>query len=636
MPTTASKRARRLVVLLVKPTTYDDRGFPLRFLKGVLPSNSLAAMYALTKQALEDETLPVLGSIIEVLDDAVWNQRISDPEALIRRYDDGQTHVVVALVGVQSNQFPRAVDLARPFKAAGASVVIGGFHVSGSISALYDGIAAGDPRRKDVPCPKKMPDEVVELMDAGIIVCHGEAENIWVTILGDILAGNPKALYRGGQPELDTAPLPEYPEGYFDDFATKIFTFDTSRGCPFACKFCSIINVQGRTMRHRDPHQIVRMVQRICERDGDASFFMTDDNFARNPHWRTILDGLSDLRRRGYEFGFMIEADLASYRIKDFIPKLGEAGCTQVFLGMETVNQEALKAEGKGQNQVKNYERLCNELHSYGIAIHVGYIIGFPMDTKESILADLETVKAVGVDQASFFILTPLPGSEDHVRAWVDGVPMDPDLNNYDSFHAVLDHPHMSRDELRRMVFRSFKEFYRSRQMIAALKRTSPDNFWGLLRNYGWYRNSALGEGTHPMMAGFWSKRSRSDMRPGRSETLPAYLWREFVFRLKYTGHLFREFYIFQHVYFEARGKSELAEQVSQRLERAKGWWRNVFKRPSRRWLNDFWIRYGKQKWKLFWKPTWHVRMLPYAFTEVIYTFYFGVVLLRNLATMTR
>ena len=636
MRTTSSKPARRLVVLLVKPTTYEDRGFPLRFLKGVLPSNSLAAMYALTKQALKDEALPVADSIIKVLDDAIWNQRVVNPEALVAKYDDGRTDVVVGLVGVQSNQFPRAVDLARRFKTAGASVVIGGFHVSGSITTLYDGIAAGDPRRRDVPCPNEMPAEIAELMSEGIIVCHGEAENIWTTILGDILAGKAKALYRGGQPDLEAAPLPEYPPGYFDDFATKIFTFDTGRGCPFACKFCSIINVQGRTMRHRDPHAIVEMVRTICERDGMAAFFMTDDNFARNPYWRTILDGLSELRQQGYRFSFMIEADLASYRIKDFIPKLGEAGCTQVFLGMETVNQEALKAEGKAHNQVKNYERLCNELHSYGITIHVGYIIGFPMDSKESILEDIETVKKIGVDQASFFILTPLPGSEDHVRAWVDGVSMDPDFNNYDSFHAVIDHPHMTRAELRSMVFRSFKEFYRSRQMIAGLKRTSPDNFWGLFRNYFWYRNSALGEGTHPMMAGLWSKRSRRDMRPGRSETLHTYLWREFVFRLKYTGHLFREFYIFQHVYFEVRGKSELAEQLSQRLERARGWWRNIFKRPNRRWLNDFWIRYGKQKWKLLWKPTWHVRMLPYAFTEVVYTFYFGVVLLRNVATMTR
>lgn len=628
-------RFRKLVVLLVKPTTYDDRGYPLRFRRGVLPSNSLAAMYSLTREVVGDASLDVEEAEVHVFDDAVWNQRVSDPKTIMRTHDREDTCVVVGLVGVQTNQFPRAVHLAEQFQAAGASVVFGGFHVSGSISSLYDGISAGDPHRKNIPCPGVMPPEVTDLMESGIIVCHGEAETVWVKILADILDGSPKSLYRGGQPDIGDAPVPEYPPNYFDDFATQIFTFDTGRGCPFTCKFCSIINVQGRTMRHRNPHSIVEMVKMYCERDGQASFFMTDDNFARNPHWEVLLDGLIELQNEGYDFGFMIEADLASYRIKNFIPKLAQAGCTQVFLGMESVNQVALNAVGKKQNQVKHYKRLCDDLHDLGIAVHVGYIIGFPTDTKESIITDIETIKETGVDQASFFILTPLPGSEDHVRAFADGEWMDEDFNLYDSFHAVTKHPNMSRQELRATLFKCFAEFYRSRHMIEALKRTPADAFWGLFRNFLWYRNSALGEGTHPMMAGFWSMRSRKDIRPGWQEGLFRYTWREFVFRLRYTGHLFREFYIFQHVYFESRGKSEIAQQVTHQIERAQGWWAHIFRRPSRNWLNTFWVKYGRQKWKLLWKPTWHVRMVPYAFAEVVYTFYFGVVLLKNLATMT-
>lgn len=626
----------RLAVLLIKPTTYDDRGFPLRFWKSVLPSNSLATMYSLTAQALESGHVPVDDWIVDAYDDAVWSQRVTRPEALVAKHLDGRTRVVVGMVGVQTNQFPRAVDLARRFRNAGAEVVFGGFHVSGSIGTLYDGIASMDYRRRDVPSPKQMPPEIERLWDNGIVVCHGEAEGVWPQILSDILRGEHKLLYRGGRPDLQTAPMPEYPPEYFRGFFTKMFTFDSGRGCPFACKFCSIINVQGRTMRHRDPQHVVDMVKALSERDGQAGFFITDDNFARNPHWEEILDGFIELRRQGHEITFMIEADLASYRIKNFIPKLAQAGCSQVFLGMESVNQDTLKDEGKGQNQVKNYARLCEDLHDHGIGVHVGYIIGFPRDTRESILRDLETVKDIGVDQASFFILTPIPGSEDHVRAFTEGIPMDPDFNNYDSFHAVMDHPHMTRDELRDMMFTSFREFYRSRQLIAALRRTHPDNYWGMFRNFLWYRNAALGEGTHPMMAGFWSKRTRADMRPGHHESPARFAAREFVFRLKYTGHLFREFYIFQHVYFESRWRDELSAGISGHIQRARGWWRHLWRRPSRTWLNDFWIRYGQQKWRLLWKPHWHLRMIPYAAVEVVYTLYFGAVIFRNLTAIQR
>ena len=129
MDTTTCPRFKKLVVLLVKPTTYDDRGYPLRFRRGVLPSNSLAAMYSLTREVVNDASLGVEKAEVHVFDDAVWNQRVTDPETIVRAHADEDTCVVVGLVGVQTNQFPRAVHLAEQFKAAGASVVMGGFHV---------------------------------------------------------------------------------------------------------------------------------------------------------------------------------------------------------------------------------------------------------------------------------------------------------------------------------------------------------------------------------------------------------------------------------------------------------------------------------------------------------------------------
>jgi len=632
----------RLVVILVRVTNYDEWGYPLRFWRGVLPSNSLAAMYALTKQTLETMVIPAAQYIIKVFDDGVIGQKVSAPARLVKQYDDGATKIVAGLVGVQTNQFPRARDLANQFKAAGADVVMGGFHVSGSVNTMYYGIAADDEKRSDVPCPHIMPPEVEELMAKGVIVCLNEAEEVWGQILADIWQDRAQKLYDGGRPSIEKAPMPEYPENYFDDFATNIGTLDTNRGCPFACSFCTIINVQGRVQRFRDPQKITELVRQLCLQYGSFHGFFTDDNFARNPMWPQLLEGLAALRQQGYRISFMIEADLASFQLKGFIEKLAEAGCTQVFLGMESLNQGVLKDAKKYQNQVRNFPKMIGALHRHGIVVHVGFIIGWPEETRESVLADIKRLKELGVDQLSLFILTPLPGSELHIRMYCNDVSMDSDLNWYDSFHAVCDHPNLSRPELRQLMFEGFREFYRSSQMISSLGRLPEKMFWNMMRIFFWYRNSALGEKVHPMNCGFLSVRNRRERRPGLArESLAAFWSRELWLRLKYLGHCFREFYVFEHVYFEARLKGEIADQLSAGADKARGFWghfcdfwRYCWRQPRRHWLNSFWRRYGANKWQLFWRFDWHLLALLHAAIEVVYIWYFGLVLARNLATM--
>ena len=141
-------------------------------------------------------------------------------------------------------------------------------------------------------------------------------------------------------------------------------------------------------------------------------------------------------------------------------------------------------------------------------------ILGFPNDTPQTIAEDVETLKGIGFDQASFFILTPLPGSEDHIRQYMANVPMDDDFNNYDSFQPVTDHPRMSRKEWQDAYNRAWRQFYTPRQMSAALRRISRNEYWGMFRNFLWYRWSAVVEGVHPMMAGFVRHKHYASRRP--------------------------------------------------------------------------------------------------------------------------
>ena len=121
-------------LFLIKPSHYDDQGYVIQWARSSIPANTLAAVYGLALDCALRETL---GDTVEIRITA-WdetNTRIR-PEKIIRQIRAAGGRALVGLVGVQTNQFPRAVDIARPLRAAGIPVCIGGFHVSGCISML--------------------------------------------------------------------------------------------------------------------------------------------------------------------------------------------------------------------------------------------------------------------------------------------------------------------------------------------------------------------------------------------------------------------------------------------------------------------------------------------------------------------
>jgi len=479
-------------------------------------------------------------------------------------------------------------------------------------------------------------------MEQGVILFHGEAEGIWHEVLGDIVRGEAKPLYRGGRPALMTAPLPEYPPDYFKGFFGRMHTLDTGRGCPFTCSFCTIINVQGHDPRYRSMEAIVNRVRCVSGEEKNPFFFFTDDNFARNPHWKNILAGLTRLRAEGLEFSFMVEADLVAWKIPQFVELLAEAGCTEIFMGVETVRQETLNAARKRQNKVRDYADMCARYHEFGIACHAGYILGFPTDTPQTIAEDVETLKGIGFDLVSFFILTPLPGSEDHIRQYVAGIPMDQDLNNYDSFQPVIDHPLMSRKQWQEAYNRAWRQFYTARQMTAALRRIPKDHYWGIFRNFLWYRWSAVVEGIHPMMAGFFRYKHYASRQPSappmsRMGHVLHEIWRF----SRYMGMGFREFLLLQQVYFAScsvglDGEDPWEERFRRwrREVRRSRWFGRTFGRAAHReWLNAFWKRYARLEWKLLLphRWVWHVKAFSCATTEVVYAIRFSTVVLVQL-----
>lgn len=490
-----------LRVVLIRPSKYDDDGFVIRHFRGVLPSNTLACLHGLTEDLKERRALGT-GVRLEtrLYDDSVQEVPIG---RIVRSHRPPWRRTVVALVGVQSNQFPRAAHLARRFRRAGLPVLIGGFHVSGSM-ALF---------------PQGRP-EIQELMDLGVSVVLGEVEESWGGVLADALHGRLRPLYDflGSLPELSMQPVPKIEPAYLRRFVAAHFgTIDCGRGCPYRCSFCTIINVQGHKMRCRSAEMITRAIRDNFHRHGVDYYFFTDDNFARNAGWREVFEGLARLREEEkIPVRFMIQVDTQAVRIPEFVRLAARAGCTQVFIGLESINPKNLQTAGKGQNRVADYKAMIGAWHAAGIATHASYIIGFPHDTPSSVAEDIESLKDdLKVEQASFFMFTPLPGSRDHQQMVQSNQYLDPDLNNYDAFHETISHPNFRPGEWSAAYRKAWESFYSFDYMRKVLTQASPHNYWNIFFNFFWYKNSVLIEGGHPMTHGFLRLKPRTDRREG-------------------------------------------------------------------------------------------------------------------------
>ncbi len=506
---------RKFLLILIKPSHYGDDGYVIRWWRTTIPSNSLAAVYGIASDCAERRVLgPDVDIEIDVKDET--NTRIDIP-GLIRRFERNGGFGLVGLVGVQSNQYPRALDLARPLRAAGIPVVIGGFHVSGCLSML-DGRAV----------------ELDACRDMGVSMFAGEAEGRLDEVLQDAAAGRMKPLYNfmNDLPGIDGTPVPFLPKRYIERTLGLCTSFDAGRGCPYQCSFCTIINVQGRKSRFRTGDDVEDLVRRNWK-VGVSKFFITDDNFARNRDWEAIFDRLISLRENdGIPLALMIQVDTLCHRIPNFIEKAKRAGVTRVFIGLENVNPDNLAGAKKRQNKVTEYRTMLLAWKAQGIMTLAGYILGFPGDTPESIRRDIAILrKELPLDIVEFFCLTPLPGSEDHQKLWRSNVPLHADLNDYDTTHICMPHPKMTEAEWHEIYQEAWSLYYSREHMTTLLRRGAASGLpmGSLLKLLVLFSVMVSIEKVHPLEGGFLRMRHPSERRPGLRRESALTFWPRFV-----------------------------------------------------------------------------------------------------------
>ncbi len=504
---------RRFKIILIKPSHYDQDGYVIQWYRSLVPSNSLASVHGLMAECAAARVLgPDVDIEIEAYDEC--NTRIDVRGAIrkIKAADGG----FIGLVGVQSNQYPRALDLGRQFRAADMPVVMGGFHVAGCLAML-----PGTPA------------ELQEALSLGITLYAGEGEGRMAELLRDIAEGRTKPVYNylADMPEMAGATLPILPRDIVERVAIKYSSFDAGRGCPFQCSFCTIINVQGRKSRYRTPDDVEAIV-RANAAQGVTKFFVTDDNFARNKNWEPILDRLIALREgEGFRIKLLLQVDTLCHRIPGFIEKAARAGCTAVFIGLENINPESLMGTKKRQNKIWEYREMLQAWRRAKVMTYAGYILGFPGDTPESIARDIEIIKKeLPIDILEFFFLTPLPGSEDHKKLFQRGVPMDPDLNKYDLEHACTAHPLMSKPAWEKVYRDAWASYYSDAHVETIMRRAVATglNRAKMLDALIGFAGAARIESVHPLQLGLFRLKTRTQRRHGLPIVNPFvfYPWR--------------------------------------------------------------------------------------------------------------
>lgn len=547
-PTTPTKTFQ---LILIKPSHYDDEGYVIQWMRSSIPSNTMAAIYGLALDAAERK---ILGDDVQIAIAAMdeTNTRVQAHE-LVRMIHEAGGHGLIALVGVQTNQFPRAMDLARKCRDAGLQVCIGGFHVSGCLAMLPE-----------------IPTDLQQAMNEGVSLFAGEVEGHLDRLLRDAYANELHSLYNvmKDPPGLEGQPVPYLPAHLVHRMSGSRTSFDAGRGCPFLCSFCTIINVQGRKSRYRTPDDIEQLV-RMNVAQGIQKFFITDDNFARNKAWESVLDRLIKLRdEEGLHCRITIQVDTMCHKIPRFIEKAGRAGVDRVFIGLESINPESLDGSRKHQNKITEYRGMLHAWHRVGALTLAGLILGFPTDTPESILRDIRIIQhELPIDLLYFFILTPLPGSQDHKELYEQGVALEQDMNAYDSVHVTMPHARMSNQELLEVYRQAWHTYYTLEHVERVIGRAKQWRFsmnkvkWMML---SFYCADKI-EGVHPMDSGLFRLKYRRDRRDGLPWEHPVLFYARYGWEIvsKHLQYVYM-YLLFQGAYRRAvRGVTPVTDDVA-------------------------------------------------------------------------
>jgi radical SAM superfamily enzyme YgiQ (UPF0313 family) len=290
--------------------------------------------------------------------------------------------VLVSAMMVQRSSLEEVVARA---KARGKRVAVGGPYVSTS--------------------PESVPD--------ADHVFVGEAEETVPEFLADLATGETKRTYRASErPALTRTPVADF--GLVDASHYSSMSIQYSRGCPFQCEFCDIIEIYGRVPRTKTNDQVLAELDALLAAGWRGLVFIVDDNFIGNKkNVRRLLPALEAWsERNGRPFYFATEASLNLADDDALLAMMRRAGFYRVFLGIETPVEESLEEAKKGQNTKRDLVDSVRKIQSYGIEVMAGFIVGFDNDPEDIFARQIDFIREAAIPIAMVGLLTALPDTQ--------------------------------------------------------------------------------------------------------------------------------------------------------------------------------------------------------------------------------
>ncbi len=369
------------------------------------PDTYWSFKHALTFQGKRAAQPPLGLMTVAALLPKHWQKRLIDAN-VERLRDSDLAWADVALVSGMHIQQEHLVKIVERCHARGLRTVVGG------------------PITSSVPASALKADHVV----------IGEAEAIIAGLALDLERGAAKLVYQASErPGMETSPLPDLSLIKMRRYSTM--TVQYSRGCPFNCEFCDIIEIYGRKPRLKAVAQVLAELDQLRLAGWRDSVFIVDDNFIGNKRRaKVLLTAIAEWRQEhGTDFRFLTEASLNLADDRELLQLMKDAGFESVFLGIETPDESTLKANRKLQNTQRDLLESIGLIQQYGMHVMGGFILGFDTDREDIFDRMVEFIQKSGIPIAMVGLLQAVPGTQLFRRLRREGRILDAwDGNNTD------------------------------------------------------------------------------------------------------------------------------------------------------------------------------------------------------------
>lgn len=286
-----------------------------------------------------------------------------------------------------------------------------------------------------------------------------EAEETWPRFLSDFEAGSWQDEYRAAEkPDLTTSPMPRF--DLLDVDRYHALTVQFARGCPFNCEFCDIIVMYGRRPRAKTPGQVMAEIEE-CHRLGARQVFLVDDNFIGNKKLaKELLREMAAWgEKRGHPISFNTEVSLNVAQDEELLELLRAAHFTTVFIGIESPRKASLQETHKTQNMRGDLVESVRKVHSYGIQVQAGMIVGFDHDDDSIFEEQLRFIQDARIPVSMTGMLQAMPKTPLHARVEAEGRLLAESTGDQFVFSNILPKS-MSRLELYRGYRRLLGQLY--------------------------------------------------------------------------------------------------------------------------------------------------------------------------------